>query len=93
MRREQFIPTTKKRGGWNAQHRQKGTPEKTYRKQILCCLQKSKSTQISESVVAGRIEQVKKSKFELELMKAIDCIVCGHINYICCLVTFKIKSL
>ena len=52
----------------------------------------TKSTQTSGSVFADRIEQVKKTKFELELIKIVDCFLDGHGNYTSNLVSFKIKS-
>ena len=42
---------------------------------------------------AERIEKVKKTKIELELIKIIDCFLDGHGNYDSNLVSFKIKSL
>ena len=54
-------------------------------------------TQISGSVFAHRIEAVKKTKFELELIKTVDCFLDGHGNFSSDfssgLVSFKIKSL
>ena len=49
--------------------------------------------QTSGSVFADRIEQVEKTKFELELMKFVDCFLDGRGNYSSNLVSFKIKSL
>ena len=49
--------------------------------------------QTSRSVFADRIEQVKKTKFELELIKIVDCSPDGHSVYTSNLVSFKIKSL
>ena len=66
---------------------------KKYKKHLLSSLQKTKSTQTSGSVFADRIEQVKKTKFELELIKIVDCFLDGHGNYTSNLVSFKIKSL
>ena len=63
-----------------------------YKKHLLSSFQKTKSTQTSESVFADRIEQVKKTKFELELIKIVDCFLDGHGIYTN-LVSFKIKSL
>ena len=42
---------------------------------------------------ADRIEQVKKTKFELELIKIVNWFLDGHGNYTSNLVSFKIKSL
>ena len=66
---------------------------KKYRKHLLSSFQKTKSTQTSGSVFADRIEQVKKNKFELALIKSVDCFLDGHCNYTSNLVPFKIKSL
>ena len=63
------------------------------RKHLLSSFQKTKSTQTSGSVFADRIEQVKKTKFELELTKIVDYFLDGHGNYTSNLVSFKIKSL
>ena len=64
-----------------------------YKKHLLSSFQKTKSTQTSGSVFAERIEQVKKTEFELELMKIVDFFLDGHGNYTSNLVSFKIKSL
>ena len=46
---------------------------KKYKKHLLSSFQKTKSTQNSGSVFADRIEQIKKTKFELELIKYKNC--------------------
>ena len=66
---------------------------KKYKKHSFSSFQKTKSTQTSGSVFADRIEQVKKTKFELELIKIVDFFLDGHGNYTSNLVSFKIKSL
>ena len=66
---------------------------KKYKKHLLSSFQKTKSTQTKGSVFADRIEQVKKSKFEIELIKIVDCFLDGHVSYKSNLVSFKIKSL
>ena len=66
---------------------------KKYKKHLLSSFQKAKSTQTSGSVFADRIEQVKKTKFELQLIKNADCFLDSHGNYTINLVSFKIKSL
>ena len=66
---------------------------KKYKKHWLSSFQKTKSTQTSGSVSADRIEQVKKTKFEIELIKIVDCFLDGHGIYTSNLVSFKIKSL
>ena len=66
---------------------------KKYKKHLFSSFQKTKTTQTSGSVFAERIEKVKKTKFELELIKIVDCFLDGHGNFDSNLVTFKIKSL
>ena len=66
---------------------------KKYKKHLLSSFQKTKLTQINGSVFADRIEQVKKTKIELELIKIVDCFLDGRGNYTSNLVSFKIKSL
>ena len=66
---------------------------KKYKKHLLSSFQKTKSTKTSGSVFAERIEQVKKTNFEIELIKIIDCFLDGHGNFTSNLVSFKIKSL
>ena len=66
---------------------------KKYKKHLLSSFQKTNSMQTSGSVFADRIEQVKKTKFEIELIKSVDCFLDGHGNYTSNLVSFKIKSL
>ena len=59
----------------------------------MSALQKNKSTQTSGSVFAERIEKIKKTKFELELIKIVYCFLDGHGNYDSNLVSFKRKTL
>ena len=66
---------------------------KKYNKHMLTSFQKIKSTQTSGSVFADRNEQVKKTKFELELIKLVECFLDGHSNYTSNLVSFKTKFL
>ena len=66
---------------------------KKYNKYLLSSIQMTKSTQTSGSVFADRIEQVKKTKFELELIKSVDCFLDRHGNFTSNLVSFKTKSL
>ena len=42
---------------------------------------------------AERIEEIKKTKFEFELIKIVDCFLDGHGYFDSNLVSFKIKSL
>ena len=64
-----------------------------YRKHLLSSFQDVKSTQTSGSVFADRIEQAKKTKYELEPIKIVDCFLDGHVNYTINLVSFKLKFL
>ena len=66
---------------------------KKFKRHFLSALQKNKSTQTSGSVFAEGIEKVKKTKFELELTKIVDCFLDGHGTYDTNLISFKIKSL
>ena len=66
---------------------------KKYKKHLFSSFQKTKTTQTSGSVFAERIEKVKKTKFELELRKFVDCFLDGHGYFDSNLVSFKIKSL
>ena len=49
-----------------------------YKKHLLSSFEKTNSTQTSGSVFADRIEQVKKTKFESELIEFVDCFLDGH---------------
>ena len=64
-----------------------------FKKHLLSSFQKTKSTQTSGSVFADRIEQVKETKLDLELIKFVDCFLDGHGNYTSKLVSFKTKTL
>ena len=64
-----------------------------YKKHLFSSFQKTKTTQTSGSVFAERIKKVKKTKFELDLIKIVDCFLDGRGNYDSNLVSFKIKSL
>ena len=63
------------------------------KKHLLSSFQKTKSTQINASVFADRIEQVKKTKFEKELIKIADCFLNGHENCTSKLLFFSKKFL
>ena len=63
-----------------------------YRKHLLSSFRKTKSTQTSASVCAWRFEQGKKTKYELVLIKIVDCFPDVHDKYASDLVTFKIES-
>ena len=66
---------------------------KKHKKHLLSSFQKTKSTQTSGSVFADRIEQAKKTKSEIELIKIVDGFLDGHGNYTSNLVSFKVKTL
>ena len=65
---------------------------KKFKQHFMSVLQKNKSTRTSGSVFAERIEKAKKTNFELELKKKLDCFLDGHGIYDRNLVPFKIKS-
>ena len=66
---------------------------KKYKNHLLSSFRKTKLTQTNGSISAERIEQVKKTKFKLKLIKIVDCFLDAHGSYNCNLVSFKIKSL
>ena len=53
---------------------------KKFKKHLFNSFQKTKTTQTSGSVFAERIKKVKKTKFELELIKIVDCFLDRHGN-------------
>ena len=66
---------------------------KKYKKHLFSSVQKTKTTQTSGSMFAERTEKVKKTKFQIELVKIVDCFLDGDGNLDSNLVSFKIKSL
>ena len=66
---------------------------KKCKKHLFSSFQRTKTSKTSGSVLADRIEKVKTTKFELDLIKIVDCFLVGHGNYDSKLVSFKIKSL
>ena len=66
---------------------------KKYEKHLFSYFQKTKTTKTSGSVFAERFEKVKRTKFELDFIKDVDCFLDGHCNYDSNLVSFKRKSL
>ena len=66
---------------------------KRNKKHLFSSFQKTKTTQTSGSVFGERIEKVKKTKFELGLIKIVDCFLDGHGNYDSNLVYFEKTSL
>ena len=65
---------------------------KKFKQHFMSAVQKNKSTQTSGSMFAERNEKVKKTKFELELLKIVDCFFDGHGDYDSNLVSFKKSS-
>ena len=66
---------------------------KKFKKHLLSSFQKTKLTQTIGSMFADRIEQVKRIKFEMELIKVVGGFLDGLGNYTSNLVSFKIKCL
>ena len=62
-------------------------------KHFFSSFQKTKTTQTSGSVFAERTDKVRKTNFELELIKIVDYFLDVHGNFDSTLVTFRIKSL
>ena len=58
----------------------------------MSSFQETRTTWTSGSVFAEGIEKVETTKFELELMKKIDCFFDCHGNYDSKLVTFRMKT-
>ena len=54
---------------------------KKFKKHSFRSFQKTKTTQTTGSVFGERIEKVKKTKFELELIKNVECFLEGHGKY------------
>ena len=70
---EQFLLTKKNRGMDKMPSiAKKRLLRKKFKQHFLSALQKNKSTQTSASVFAERIENAKKTKFELDLFKIVD---------------------
>ena len=67
--------------------------QKKFKKHLIASFQNTKTTQTSGSVFAEKIEKVKKTKFELEVIKIVGCFLDGHGSFVSILVSFKIMSL
>ena len=65
---------------------------KTFKKHLLSSFQKTTTMQTSRPVFAERIEKIKKTKFELELLKIEDYSPDGHGNFDSKLESFIIKK-
>ena len=75
--RGQFISTSKTEEWTELPASRKRLLRKKYKKHLLSSFQKTKATQTSGSVFADIIEQVKRNKSELELIKIEDCFLDG----------------
>ena len=64
---------------------------KSTKKHLFSSFQETKTTQTSGSVLAERIEKVKKTKLEFELIKIVDCFPDGHGNFDSSLVSLKLN--
>ena len=72
--RGQFISTTKIEEWTECLASRKIDPRgKCSKKHLLRSFEKTKSMQSSGSVFADRIEKVRKTRIELELIKIVDC--------------------
>ena len=71
----------------------KETLEEKVQKTFVQLLSKNKNNATSGSVFAERIEKVKNTKFEFELIKIVDCFLDGHGNFDSNLISFEVKSL
>ena len=89
---EQLTLITETREWTECRTLQKRDSRKKYTKHLFSSFQKTKTAQTSGSVLRERIEKVKKTKFELELLKIVECFFDGHGNFNSNLVSFKIKS-
>ena len=97
----QFFDHMQRAGHFNQQNREVNRKlsipkwrllREKYKNHLLSSFQKTNATQTSGSVLADRIEQVKKTKLEVEMIKIVYCFVDGHGNYLSNLVSWK-KSL
>ena len=93
MCRDQSPSTKKQSSGQNAEYFKKEVLEKKFQTAIYECSPKDKSTQTSSSVFAERIEKAKKTKFELQLIKTVDCFLGVHGLYDFIFVSFEKKCL
>ena len=67
--------------------------QKKFKKHLFSSFQKTKTTQTSRSEFAERVEQVTKTKLDLELIKLLDVFVDGPGKYDFNLVSFRMKTL
>ena len=64
-----------------------------YNQHLFSSFPKTKTTQTSGSLFAEKIEKVKKTKFDFELIKIVDCFLDGLGNFDSNLASLTIKSL
>ena len=69
----------------------KKTIEEKVQKPLLSSFQKTKLLQTNQSAFADRVEQVKKIKFELELIKPVGCFLDGFGENTSNLVSLKVN--
>ena len=75
----------------NSQHRENETLEEKVQKTSLSSFYRTESTQTIEFVFTDTIEQFRKTKVKLELIKIVDCFLDGHGNYFSKMISSKIK--
>ena len=101
VKSEQLLDNVQRAVYFNHQNRQKDRMpsiakkrllRKKQQKHLLSSFQKTKATQLSGSVFADRIEQVKKTKVVLKLINFLYCFLDGHGIYTSNLVSFKMKA-
>ena len=63
---------------------------KNYKTHFFSSFHQTRTTQTSGSVFAERMQKVKKIKYEMELIRTLDCFLDGHGNYDSTLISFKI---
>ena len=64
---------------------------KKYRKHFLSSSETTNSSQTSGSVFAERIEEIKETKYKLELEKLVECFLVRYGRYSSIIVTFAKK--
>ena len=67
--------------------------KKRFEKHFFSSFEKTKTTRTSGSVFAERIEKVKKTKFEFEIIKCVDRFLDGPKKYDKILLSFRLKLL
>ena len=67
--------------GQNSQHYKKKPLRKKVQNYILGPFQNTKSTQTTRSQFAQQIKQMKAMKFDLKLLKVVNCLLKGYEKY------------